>query len=82
MALAMEAQRKSMAVGSGGFQARPNLCQIALFENASQLSKASGIVSKAKSHLVAAICSQLGLHTGFGDIEAEHRQRGSELISG
>src|SRR5206468_11194174 len=56
MALAIEPQRKSMTVGSGGFQARPKLCQVALFEAASQLSKASGIVSKAKSHLVA-ICS-------------------------
>ena len=76
-----KSRRKSMAVGSSGFQARPNLCQVALFEDASQLSKASGIVSKAKSHLVA-ICSQLGLHSGFGDIEPEHRQRGRELISG
>ena len=81
MALAMEPQRKSMAVGSGGFQARSNLCQVALFEDASQLSKAFGIVSKAKAYFVA-IYSQLGLHSGFGDIEAEHRQCGSELISG
>ena len=47
---AMEPQRKGMAVGSGGFQACPNLWHVVLFEDAGQLSKALGIVSKAKSH--------------------------------
>src|SRR5207249_273643 len=74
MALAMEPQRKRMAVGSGGFQACPNLWHVVLPEGPGQLSKAFGVVSKAKAHPLAS-CSQLGLHAGFGDVEAKHRQR-------
>ena len=61
MACAMEPQRKGMAVGSGGFQACPNLWNVVLFEDAGQLSKALGIILKAKAHCFAAGCSQLGL---------------------
>ena len=50
MACAMEPQRKGMAVGSGGFQACPNLWNVVLFEDAGQLSKALGIILKAKAH--------------------------------
>jgi hypothetical protein len=52
-----------------------------LFEDAGQLSKAFGVVSKAKTHVVAR-ASQLGLHAGFGNIETKHRHCGSDLISG
>jgi len=44
-----------------------------LFEDPSQLSKAFAVVSKAKAHSLA-ICSQLGLHAGFGYVETKHRQ--------
>src|SRR6266487_1527958 len=81
MALAMEPQRKRMAVGSGGFQACPNLWHVVLPEGPGQLSKAFGVVSKAKAHPLAS-CSQLGLHAGFGNVEAKHRQRDSDIISG
>src|SRR6266496_2233101 len=81
MALAMEPQRKRMAVGSGGFQACPNFWHVVLPEGPGQLSKAFGVVSKAKAHPLAS-CSQLGLHAGFGDVEAKHRQRDSDIISG
>jgi hypothetical protein len=69
MFLAMEPQCQRTAVGSAGFQACPNLCHFALFKKAGQLSKTFDVVSKAKAHFVV-ICSQLGLHSGFGDIEA------------
>jgi len=81
MALAMEPQRKGMTVGSGGFQARPNFWRTLLFEHAGQLSKALRAILKAKAYPLA-ICSQLGLHAFLGHVEAEHGQRGSELISG
>src|SRR5437667_5891072 len=81
MGLTMEPQCKRMAVGSGGFQACPNLWHVGLLEDAGQLSKAFGVVSKAKAHFVAR-ASQLGLHAGFGDVETEHRQRDSDMISG
>ena len=64
----MEPQRKGMAVGSGGFQACPNLWNVVLFEDAGQLSKALGIILKAKAHCFAAGCSQLGLHAFLGDV--------------
>ena len=50
MALSMQPQRKRLAVGSGGFQACPNLGRVLLLKNASKLSKALGIVGKAKAH--------------------------------
>ena len=74
MACAMEPQRKGMAVGSGGFQACPNLWNVVLFEDAGQLSKALGIILKAKAHCFAAGSSQLGLHAFLGDVQAQHRE--------
>jgi len=81
MALIMEPQCKRMTLGSGGFQACPNFWHVVLFEDAGELNKALGVVSKAKTHLVAR-ASQLGLHACFGDVETKHRHCGSELISG
>ncbi len=74
MALIMEPQCKRMTVGSGGFQACPNLWNVVLFEDAGQLSKALGIILKAKAHCFAAGCSQLGLHAFLGDVQAQHRE--------
>src|SRR6266536_357616 len=81
MALAMEPQCQRMAIGSGSFQAGPNLWHIMLVEDPSQLSEAFDVVSKAKAHSLA-ICSQLGLHAGFGYVETKHRQFSSNRISG
>src|SRR5207247_10366712 len=81
MGLAMEPQCQRMAVGSGSFQACPNLWHVVLLEDAGQLSKALEVVIKAKAHFVAR-ASQLGLHAGFGHVEAKHRQRDSDMISG
>src|SRR5438876_6078276 len=80
MGLAMEPQCQRMAIGSGSFQACPNFWHVGLLEDPSQLSKAFGVVSKAKAHPLAT-CSQLGLHAGFGHVEAKHRQCGSNRIS-
>src|SRR5213596_63650 len=74
MACAMEPQRNGMAVGSGGFQACPNLWNVVLFEDAGQLSKALGIILKAKAHCFAAGSSHLGLHAFLGDVQAQHRE--------
>ena len=53
----MEPQRKGMAVGSGGFQACPNFWHVVLFEDAGQLSKALGVILKAKAHLLPSVRS-------------------------
>src|SRR5437763_11388284 len=51
MACAMKPQRKGMAVGSGGFQACPNLWNVVFFEHAGQLSRALGHYSQSQSAL-------------------------------
>jgi hypothetical protein len=81
MALAMEPQGKRVTVGSGGFQAGPNLWHVVLGENAPQLSKAIGTVIKAEAQFFATH-SQLGLHASLGDVETKHRQCGSLMRSG
>ena len=80
MALSMEPQCKRMAVGSGGFQACPNLWHAALFEDSAQLSEALRTVSKSKAHFVGSD-SQLGLHAFLGDVQAQQRQWGSLMMS-